>query len=88
MSGLKEDPSGGVCVCGGGRLEQWGPAAGSPSEGLWGVATRKGLEPGGKCWYRMKTSGFKKRQFKRTDLLLEHEIRRKRGKIRFCISDN
>ena len=66
MSGLKQDPSGsGVCV---GGLEQWGSAAGSPSKGLWGVATRKGLEPGGKCWYRMKTNGFKKRQFKRTDL--------------------
>jgi len=86
VSGLKQDPSGsGVCV---GGLEQWGSAAGSPSKGLWGVATRKGLEPGGKCWYRMKTNGFKKRQFKRTDLLLEPEIWKKRKKIRFCISDN
>ena len=48
-----------VCVCGG--SEQWCPGAGGPSRGLGGVATRKRLEPGGKCWYRMKTNGFKKR---------------------------
>ena len=48
-----------VCVCVG--SEQWCPGAGGPSRGLGGVATRKRLEPGGKCWYRMKTNGFKKR---------------------------